>query len=973
MSAKKKNQKITTQKSAKKPKEFPIIGIGASAGGLDALKQFFSSISDDSDMAYIVVVHMMAGQKSLMPELLQKVVNIPVLTAKNGDLVKPNHIYVNAPGRELKISKGKIQIKIRRKEQLLHPITAFFSSLAKDQMKNATGIVLSGTGSDGSKGIKDIKINGGLVVVQEQSSAKYDGMPINAIKTGAVDFIFSPEEMPEKIHQYYHSIQDGKLPLKYNMDIDDPEWLNKVFSILRTTIGHDFSNYKKNTLLRRISRRMMIGNINSTDAYLDLLKDSPKEVEQLFHELLIGVTSFFRDPESFVQLQKKVLTKAFSQMRDEDTFRVWVPGCSTGEEVYSLAIIIKESLCQIQTRINLQVFGTDIDPTAIEKAREGLYPCSIEQEVNKERLKRFFFKEGEAYRIRKEIRDCAIFSIQNIIKDPPFSRLNLVCCRNLLIYLDSDAQKRILPLFHYTLLPEGSLMLGSSETIGSFSTLFLPTDNKWKIFQKKEIPISLRQQVHFPSGISHHDSVNPDSRLLPTEQKVNISRIAESTILNQLAPTVLIINVKGDILHIQGKSGKYLEHPSGPPSNNILDMAREGLKIELSSALRETCASGKEVLRKNIQVKTNGDYQNVNLRLKKIHKPKELSGYLMVIFEEPDIELENDRTKNGWALNLDEKEKNKFAALEKELQNTRESHQITIEELESSNEELKSTNEELQSSNEELQSTNEELESSKEELQSLNEELQTVNSELQSKLDELTVTNDDMRNLMNSTEIATIFVDNAINIKRFTPEATQIVNLIQTDVGRPFKHVVSNLEYDDMISTIENVIKNLAPIEKEVKTKDGSWYKMRILPYRTTDNRIRGAIITFSDINTQKKATNQAQKATNQAQKAWQITRNVFDLNKNPLVVIDIHGTIIIANSKFSSTIKASPESVEQKQFADLKQISLKKSEVNEIVNRTLKTKDFLLTEIKEKKIKIKSQTMNLISEDEPFVLLEFL
>ncbi len=916
--SKKKSPK--NKKSVSKTKNFPVIGIGASAGGLEALKQFFSSVPQDSGMAYIVVVHMMSGQKSLMPELLQKITSIPVLTVKNRNVIKPDHIYINPPDKHLTVCDGKFRLLVLKKDKVPFSINEFLTSLAIEKKDMAAGIILSGTGTDGSMGIQEINKHGGLVAVQSKESAKYDGMPQSAVRTGTADIISPAGQMFEKIHQYYQSKSGHDNLANKDMGIDDPNWLNKIFSILRNRVGHDFSYYKKNTLLRRISRRMGLKNMDHPNAYLDLLEESPNEANRLFQELLIGVTNFFRDPESFEQLEKKSLLNTLSQMKDEETFRIWVPGCSTGEEVYSLAIVFKECLDQLSKRVNLQLFGTDIDPDAIDKAREGVYPRTITGDVNPQRLKRYFVKENNAFRIRKEIRDCAIFSTQDVVKDPPFSKLNLVCCRNLMIYLNSEAQSKIIPLFHYTLVTEGILMLGSSETIGSYTKMFKPIDNKWKIFRKKEIPVSLREQIYFPSGITHRTPPGKENQFIAAKGKINLSRIAQTTILNQLSPVAVITDEKGDILHIQGKSGKYLEPPSGPPSSNILDMAREGLKIELSSALREICASGKEIYKQGIRVKTNGDYQHVNLRLKKIHEPRELSGRIMVVFEESGGDRQKNKTNKPGSSEWRKKESHRFADLEKELQNTRESHQITIEELESSNEELKSTNEELQSSNEELQSTNEELESSKEELQSLNEELQTVNSELQCKLDELTAAHDDMRNLMNSTEIATIFVDNNINIKRFTQETTAIVNLIQSDIGRPLNHVVSNLDYDDMIDDIEKVLKSLMPKNLEVKTTDGSWYSMRIMPYRTTDNRIEGAVITFANISDQKQAAGQMQKA-------WQLTRAVFDLNNNPLAVINTEGTIIIANSEFSSLMNASPETVVNQKILALKQNKINESE----------------------------------------------
>ena len=672
-------------------------------------------------------------------------------------------------------------------------------------------------------------------------------------------------------------------------------------------MGHDFSAYKANTILRRISRRMGLNQIDGHDTYVRFLRENPDEVEALFRELLIGVTNFFRDPESFTVLEKSVIPGLFDALEEDATFRAWVPGCSTGEEVYSLAIVLRECLDNIPKRINLQLFGTDIDKFAIEKAREGIFPASIDTHVTKARLDRFFSRDGNYFRIRKEIRDTVVFSAQDLIRDPPFSRLNLLVCRNLMIYLDAEMQKKLLPLFHYTLKPGGVLMIGSSETIGGFTDLFKALDKKWKIYGRLEIPNILRRQVVFPSGLSGMDKGPDTPPARPIVQPADFSRIVRKAILAQFAPTAVLIDAKGDILHIQGRTGKYLEAQSGPPSQNILDLARDGLRIELSSALRAAKAAGKPVTRKNIGVRTNGDIQMIHLHVHPQQTPKELSGRFLVVFEEigcrrPDSDSAPETPAQ------DPAESSMITELEKELQITRESHQITIEELESSNEELKSTNEELQSSNEEMQSTNEEMESSKEELQSLNEELQTVNAELQSKVDELSAARDDMKNLLNGTEIATIFVDNDLRVRRFTHEATAIVNLIHSDVGRPLQHVVTNLADDGIMADLAEVLRTLSPVEKEVRTTDGKWYTMRIMPYRTTDNRIDGGVLTFASIDAQKKSQEMLAASSRKFEEAWELVNAVFDMNPEPMAVLDAGGRVVLCNKAFSALLKQSRE-----------------------------------------------------------------
>ena len=903
------------KKTAKRnpPKGFPVIGLGASAGGLNALKSFFKEVPVDSCMAYIVVVHMTPNQPSMMPELLGKIASIPVTSAKDGQAIAPNRVYIIPPNKEMSLYKGKIQLLDSPAKGAPLPIDFFLRSLALDQESNAVAVILSGTGSDGTQGVKEIKASHGLVLVQSKESAEYDGMPASVMNTGLADMIMRPQEMPANLALYFgHRQKLSTFDTVGDAYEGELGWLDKIFAILRAHVGHDFSAYKVNTIIRRVTRRMGLNQIDNHATYIRFLRDNPNEVDALFKELLIGVTSFFRDQESFDALKKDVLPNVLKQAAEGTNFRVWVPGCSTGEEVYSLAIVLLECMEMLPIRISLQLFGTDIDSHAIEKAREGLFPASIAADVSEERLKRFFEKEGEFFRVKKEVRDTAIFSVQDIIKDPPFSRLDLLCCRNLLIYLDSSAQKRLLPLFHYTLKPGGILVLGSSETIGGFSSLFETLEKKWKIFQRMEVPQALHQHVDFPSGTPIVKKADEPAPTVNAAPKTNLGNVTRKLILEEYAPTAILIDTEGSILHIQGRTGKYLESTSGPPTQNILDLAREGLQIELSSAMRAAKISKKPVRRHRVAVKSNGDIQLIDLLVAPQEYPKEIAGRLLVVFRDVADELLASDTNQPKPESI-KSDVSRIAKLERELQITREGHQITIEELESSNEELKSTNEEMQSSNEELQSTNEELESSKEELQSLNEELQTVNAELQSKVEELSAAHDDMRNLLNSTDVATIFVDNNMRLKRFTPKATEIINLIQTDIGRPLKHVVTNLEYPGTLSDLEEVLTHLSPKEVEVQTTEGRWYSMRILPYRTIDNRIDGAVLTFANIDDQKKAQEILRTANIDMENAWQLVRNVFDMNHNPLVVVDNNGEISIANRAYTDIMQAPVAEIEGK------------------------------------------------------------
>lgn len=814
-----------------KKARFPVAGIGASAGGLEALSEFFSNAPEKSGLAFIVLIHMSPSQPSMMAELLQKKTKISVSLVLDGQGILQDHIYIVPPGKDLSLFKGALQLLDNAGKNRYLPIDFFFTSLAQDQTNRAVGVILSRTGTDGTLGVKAIKANDGLVLVQSQETAKYSGMPGSAIKTGMVDIISSPAQMAEKITQYfnYHISLTKEVP---SLDPQNQNWLKKVYALLRSQVGHDFSTYKKSTILRRISRRMTLNQIESHEVYIRFMRENPEETKALFRELLIGVTSFFRDKESFEILKKTVLLKLFPRMKDESTFRVWIPGCSTGEEAYSIVMVLRECLDTIAIRINFQVFGTDIDKYAIDKAREGIFPSTISADVSEQRLKRFFIPEDDFYRIRKEIRDSVVFSVQDILKDPPFSRLNLLCCRNLLIYLEAEAQKKLLPLFHYTLVPDGTLVLGTSETIGGHTHLFRALDNRWKIFKRKEVPLGIRNPVEFPTGGAGIPMGSGNRYGVPVTRKPDIGQLTQNLILEKFSPTAILIDKTGNMLHVQGRTGKFLEQISGQPSHNIVDMAREGLAIELSSAIRCAATSKEPVVRDEISVKTDGDIELINLHVIPLFEPQELSGYFLVVFEKKPGEKKINPVEDTSIGKTKTRQDKRLTDLELELQRTRETHQATLEELESSNEELKSTNEELQS---------------------LNEELQTVNSELLCKVDELSSAEDDMRNLLNSTEIATIFVDNHLMVKRFTQESIKIINLIQADIGRPINHVVNNLKYETLTRDLKGVLARLIPMDREVQTTEGLWYKMRIMPYRTTDNRIDGAVLTFSNIDDQKR------------------------------------------------------------------------------------------------------------------------
>lgn len=832
----------------------PIVGIGASAGGLESFEAFFTAMPPDSGLAFLLVPHLDPTHISIMPELIQKRTTMQVLQIMDGMRVEPNTVYVVPPNRSLSILNGTLQLmELSRPRGANLPIDVFLRALARDQGTNAVCIILSGTGSDGTLGVKAIKAESGMVMVQDEESAKYDGMPRSAIATGLADYVLPPGEMPGQLIRYLrHAVHKttAKIPAE---DGKIPDALRKICILLRTRTGHDFSLYKKNTILRRIERRMHVHQIDTVNDYVLYLQKSEVEVDILFKELLIGVTSFFRDAKAFEALREKILPELFRDKPDGYTLRVWIAGCSSGEEAYSVAILLQEVMEDQGRRMNVQIFGTDIDEQTVNSARAGIFPASIIDDVSEARLKRWFSKEDNQYRIKKSIREMVVFAVQSIIKDPPFTKLDLLCCRNLLIYLGPELQKRLIPIFHYSLKPDGILFLGSSEAIGQAHDLFTVLDKKWKIYRRKFLSAAPRQQLKFlppVPAMPASEKVNQPETIRKAEE-LSAFQLVE-TILKQVdAPPCVIIDEANSIIYLHGRTGRYLEPVIGKISVNILEMARPGLRTDLEAAIRGAAANKLECVRKGVAIEHNDGHIGIDLTVKPVLGHNALRGLMMVIFKELDISAKKKRTgkqPKAPAKNV------AVETLEQELRRTKENLQTTIEELQTANDELKSTNEELQSTNEELQSSNEELETSKEELQSLNEEAATVNAELQSRIDELSRTNDDMKNLLDSTQIAAIFLDLDLCVRRFTPKAVEIIPLVGTDAGRPINHFATALTDTDLAEYARDVLDNLGMKEKEVRSKDGSFYRMRIRPFRTVNNVIDGVVITLEDISALKEA-----------------------------------------------------------------------------------------------------------------------
>jgi two-component system CheB/CheR fusion protein len=907
----KEEKEEKTEAERKEVLGFPIVGIGASAGGLEAFEQFFTNMPYDSGMAFVLVQHLDPTHKSILADLIRRYTEMKVSEVEDGMKVEPNCVYIIPPNRDMAIMHEVLQlIEPVEPRNLRMSVDFFFRSLAQDQSDRAIGIILSGTGTGGTLGLQEIKGEGGMMMVQDPESAGYDGMPRSAIATGLADYILPPDQMPKQLMAYvehaFNEVIEGKVaPAPKKAD-----WLQKVFVLLRDQTGHDFSYYKYNTIMRRIERRMSVNQIARMPDYVRYLQETPLEVETLFKELLIGVTSFFRDPEAFDVLKEKVLPSLFESRRADQPVRVWVPGCSTGEEAYSIAMLVREHMDELGQAFEVQIFATDIDSDAIEAARVGAYPDSIAADVTPGRLRDFFIREDSIYQIRKTIRDMLVFALQNVTKDPPFSKIDLISCRNLLIYMGEELQRKIFPLFYYSLKQDGYLFLGKSETIGNFTDLFAAIDRKWKLFQRKGDRPSRWAVIDFPApALALGDMGLRTDKDAKRGRKTSFRELVERSLLDNYSPACVVINEKFEVLYVHGRTGKYLEPAPGEATLNILGMARAGLKLELTTAVRRAMTRKEEVHRDGVQVKTDGDAHVIDLTVKPIGEPSAQEGLMMIVFE--DVAPQKPVELVDTTSELPEGSNQHIVELEHELRSTREYLQTTIEELETANEELTSTNEELQSSNEELQSTNEELETSKEELQSVNEELVTVNSELEKRLDELSRANNDMNNLLASTEIGTIFLDTDLYIQRFTPTTTQIFNLIQTDVGRPLNHIVSKLAYDHLVQDAKEVLETLIPKEIEVRTNDGQWFSARIMPYRTTENVIKRAVITFADITDQKKAQQIAQKAR-------EYTNSIVDTVREPLLVLGADLKVVSASRSFYRTFEVTPKETEGQFIYDL-------------------------------------------------------
>lgn len=829
-----------------------IVGIGASAGGLEAIEAFFKKMPIHSGLAFVVVQHLSPDYKSLMVELLSKHTEMPVNRIEDGVLVKENNIYLLPPRKNLNCFHGRLLLTEQdRSEGLNLPIDIFFRSLAEDFGEYAISVVLSGTGSDGTRGIRAIKERGGMVMVQDDETAKFDGMPKNAIATGLADFILSPEEMPKQLLSFVKHPYASSAPEAGLLKGDDSD-LTRIFLMLREKSKVDFTYYKPTTVLRRIERRVTINQLNDLSEYVRYLQNNPNEVATLFQELLIGVTCFFRDESAFEELRDKWLPSIIEQLQ-EDEIRLWVAACSTGEEAYSLAMLLSEYREQTGNHFRVKIFATDVDHKAIEKASNGIYPASIAADVPPELLSKYFMRRDDNYQISQKIREMVVFAQHNLIKDPPFTNINLLSCRNVLIYMQPVLQRKIFELFNFSLVKEGILMLGTSESIGDMVDYFELVGSKWKIHRSKGknksgIGLNMSDPAPFPFIKGPFNTT-----LAPPVNRSNLAYYADDRVLDRfvrgladdLLPFTLIVNEKLELTHVFGDAKDYLAYPTGKLVQDITKIVIKDLSIPVATGIKRALSSNEDIILTNVRIREAQDVRSLNLRVKTLPGKKGQEP-LIAIFISETVKKDTLSESESLTFDVNQEAEQRISDLEHELQFTRENLQATVEELETSNEELQATNEELLASNEELQSTNEEL-------QSVNEELYTVNAEYQGKISELTILNNDLDNLFDCTQIATLFLDENLDIRRFTPKLQSIFHIMEHDIGRPYSHLSHRIIDINLREQIESVLLTHKTIVKDIQIEAGNWYLLRITPYTISDNVYAGVILTFVDIDQLKK------------------------------------------------------------------------------------------------------------------------
>ena len=903
-----------------------VVGIGASAGGLDAFRQLLKLLPVDTGMAFVLVMHLDPKHESILPDLLARATPLPVSQATDGMPVTPNHVYVMPRNTSMAIEGGALRLWPREKGRGQHrPIDTFLRTLAEDQNTRAIGVILSGTATDGTLGLEAVKAEGGITFAQEPKSAQYDSMPRSAIVAGCVDFVLTPEAIARELARISHhpyvtpaaTSEPGEPDAAVAAQPEVKDGFNKILALLRRVTGVDFSLYKANTLRRRIRRRMILNKLDGLGEYAEYLRKNAAEVENLYQDILINVTSFFRDPEAFEVLKEKIFPRIVEHRAPDEPVRIWTVGCSTGEEAYSIAMAFSEFVSERAEHIPVQIFATDLSEKSIEKARAGLYSKNIVEDVSPERLRRFFTEAEGGYRICKPLRDMCVFARQNVVADPPFSRMDLISCRNLLIYLEPVLQKQILPLLHYALKPAGILWLGHSETTGAASDLFEPEDKKHRFYARK-LAMGL-PRLHYPTGAQSREltpekdtvrrQVMARDGVTVTSGDAEAQREADRIILARYAPASALINEEMLVLQLRGDTSPYLEQSAHNATRNMLKLAREGLLVAMREAVEKARQDESPVKKENLRVKIDGVTGDVNLEVIPLRRSASQERHFLILFETAGAADRGGERDAGDMRR--ESEERQIKLLSQELASARDYLQSVIEEYEATNEELQSASEEAQSSNEELQSINEELETSKEELESSNEELITLNEELNNRNAELGRLNSDLVNLLSSVQMPILMLDSQLRIRRFTPAAEKLLNLIPTDAGRPIADLKLNLDCPDLERLIEEVIDTVSVREIETRDSAGRWHSLRIRPYRTLENKIDGAVVTLVDIDALKTTEREIEAARDYAEAVLRTTRD-------PFVVLRADLTVDSANDAFYKTFKLEPAEIKGRLIYEL-------------------------------------------------------
>lgn len=921
----KKNSKKSPPKAGIKARKqqnnqndlFPVVAIGASAGGLEAFMELLSHLPIDTGMAFVIIQHMLPSQESVLSVILARSTLMPVHEVTDGMLIAPNQVYVIPPNSSMTIDRGVLKLTPRgRGRGVFMSVDTFLFSLAEERGDKAIGVILSGGDSDGAQGLKAIKAAGGITFAQCEESAQVSSMPNTAVATGQVDFILTPEKIAQKISEIGRHPYIAEWPATESTISEDAiankDAIATIYSLLRAATGVDFTNYKQTTLKRRIHRRMLLYKLERIENYAEYLQNTPTEVTALYHDVLIHVTSFFRDPETFDALSSNVFPAIVQDKSPKTPIRIWIAGCSTGEEAYSIAICLLEFLAARSTNLPIQIYATDISESAIAIARSGFYTQAQVADISPERLNRFFVQVEGGYQIAKPVREICVFARQNLIADPPFSRMDLITCRNVLIYLGPPLQKKLLPMFHYGLRPAGFLLLGTSETVGDFSEFFALFDKKNKIYTKKQLSHWLSMDLN--ANNYPLTPLNPPPLQTEKLDEIEMEKQADRIVLNHYAPVGVVINTASEIVQFRGQTNAYLEPAPGRASFSLLRMAKEGLRVELRTAIQQASQQKQPIARAGLQVKEGQIIRQIRINVIPFQAGAVVKDYFLVLFqEESPISVMPAADTDDSRVNSDPSpcESQEIARLLQELKTTKEHLGAIVQEHQAANQDLRAANEEILSSNEELQSMNEELETAKEEIQATNEELNTINDELQRRNVESTQVSNDLENLLTSINIPILMLGGDLRIRRFTPAIERIFNLISTDVGRSLSDITHKLIVPDLEQWILDVIRTLNLKVQEVQDRDGRWYDLHIRPYRTIDHKIDGAVVMLVDINELKLSAQQLTEAKNYAE-------TIVETVREPLLVLDLDLRAITANRSFYETFQVMPSQTEQRSLFDL-------------------------------------------------------